>query len=536
MIDPVDQNHATNVFRVKESTTPLLQKKALFALGKRRETSSGAEYTIYTVKDLGDKSFKVDAKVGVYAVPKSLDEKHGDLTDKDANAEAFAEIGDSAIQAAEKVAPEKEKAAKTDKLDVIAIPGRGDCFFQSVAYSILADDKFLTALGDPAPAPWDDDGLKQLRESATKEARTPEHLMDTSAKWIDALRRRVSKNATVSMYQHAKEMMLQTLDRKEYIRLMHAATAAKADDDHSPGDVYKDGEDWYVVNGDDPPEQLNFTPYEAVWKGSKTEKEWRREEEADLKLKENDPDGQGEITGQKLFQTNCTTFKKFKKFITTSNYWADERAVEVLAKELEINILVVIAGLGVNASTGMGESAKTIILQRDGQHYNSMYKRGTNTFVFKTNGSIVSELVTKSGGAAIAPESDDELDPAKPTDSEPGEGDKSETDMTESVKPAEPETTDKPDAKESDAKEPEAKEPEAKASDAIESDAEPPETQTPAETKPNTEAKESDDEVMPAAPKEVTPKPSGGRKRSKKLKFAPANTSRKLVVHTDAPF
>jgi len=465
MIDPTDQNHSTNVFRVKESSSTILQKRTLFALGKRRETADGADYTIYTVKDKGDKAYKVEAKVGAYTVPKSLDEKYGDLTAKDVDPDAFAEIGDSAIQSVEVVKPPKSpKSQKDDKLDVVQVPGRGDCFFQSVAYCVLADNDFLDTVDfEPWESEEDLKASKQERRNAMK----------TSDEWIGRMRKRVSKRATVAMYLHAREMALQTLDRSKYVKLVKRAEEATKTGELETGDVYKDDGHWYFVHGNGKPhEQLDERPYPAIWGDSKTEKEWKKEQDVDLQQKGKDQDGQGEIAGHKLFLQKCNTFKEFKSFILTSDYWADERAVAVLAGELEINILVKDTGYGVNASTGVNpDRKKTVILQRTGQHFNAMHKKGTQKFVFDTNGKIVRSMTGMSGG-----------------------GDDVKTDEAKV--------------------EPEGSDDEAKVEPEGSDDANSP---TKVETK------------VPA------PAKKGGRKRSKRNKKTTGKT-RKIVVHTDTPF
>ena len=503
MIDPADQNYSTNVFRVKESTHPLLQKRSLFALGKRREMGDGATYTIYAVKDKGDKSYKVDGKVGTYTVPKTLDEKYGDLTLKDVDADAFAEIGDAAIQSAEVADAPKSSPKKDGKLEVVEVPGRGDCFFQAVAYCVLADEDFLETVDFE---PWESDAdLK-----ATKEERKEKNLMKTSDAWIARLRKRVSKKATVAMYLHAREMALQTLDRTRYVKIVKQSEENKKTDLQA-GEVYKDGGHWYFVHGNGKPnEQLDERPYPLIWASSKSEKEWKKEEKADLEAKEKDPDGQGEIAGHKLVLEKCNTFKEFRAFILTSDYWADERAVEVLAKELEINILVKDVGYGVNKTGVNADRNKTVILNRAGQHFNPMRKRGTLKFVFDTNGKIVKSLMGQSGGGD---------EPAEETDDA-----------------AEPNA-----AVESD-EEPAAQEAEEAAHDAEEpaQDAEEPaqEAEEPAQEaeKPAQEAEEPAKEAEePAVSAEEPAVSAGGRKRSKRSKKSSAKT-KKVNVHTNVPF
>ena len=548
MIDPADQNHSTNVFRVKESSHPMLPKKTLFALGKRRETPSGAEYTIYTVKDLGDKAFKADAKVGKYEVPKSLDEKFGDLTAKDADPDAFAEIGDSAIQSAEAVRPEpKAASSELDNMEVVEVPGRGDCFFQSVAYCILADNKFLDSVEDGVGPFGSDEDLQ-----ASKKERKPDNVMKTSDAWIARMRERVAEYATLSMYQHAKEMALQTLDRKQYVALMHKAMDAKKGDELESGDVYKDGSDWYFVHGKRKdgstklPEQLESTPYPAIWNGSMSEKQWVREQESDLDLKKKDgSDGPGEIRGHELFLERCNSFKNFKAFIKTQDYWADERAVQVLADRLEINILVNIVGLGVNAATGMHpDRTKTIILQRIGQHYNPMHKTGSSKYVFDTKGKIVSALAGKTGGGD---DSDNEHDmvggvnnaPQEETvnDSDDGEATEKKDGVTNNNNtPDESATSDE----ESESVNAPTNGNESNVTTGNEIDtAKSNEGNTKVATTEGTSVPKSNED-KPNEAKQTTEKPAenaepvkeGGKKRSKKLRFA-KNTSRKLKVHND---
>jgi hypothetical protein len=540
MIDPADQNHSTNVFRVKESSHPMLPKKTLFALGKRRETSGGAEYTIYTVKDLGDKAFKVVSKVGNYEVPKSLDEKFGDLTGKDADPEAFAEIGDTAIQSAEAVRPEPKAAPELENMEAVEVPGHGDCFFQSVAYCILADSKFLDSVEDGVGPFGSDDDLK-----ATKKERKPETVMKTSDAWIARMRERVAEHATLSMYQHAKEMALQTLDRKQYVALMHKAADAKKGDEMESGDVYKDGGDWYFVHGKKKdgsnklPEQLESTPYPAIWNGSMPEKQWVREEKSDLELKKQDgTDGPGEIRGHELFLKKCDTFKNFKAFIRTQDYWADERAVQVLADRLEINILVNIVGVGVNASTGMHpDRSKTIILQRIGQHYNPMHKTGSPKFVFDTNGKIVSALAGKTGGADDDPVG--EPAPVKKEQNESEDDGPAESKDSNAESKVSPVVESKNSGKDDSEHESEDSNAESKKPAEVDSDDETkPETVEPAINAAPANAAPANAEPKSSAVNEIVnevpPKPEGQKagKRSKKLRFS-KNTSRKLKVHTD---
>jgi hypothetical protein len=184
-----------------------------------------------------------------------------------------------------------------------------------------------------------------------------------------------------------------------------------------------------------------------------------------------------------LFLQKCNTFKEFKSFILTSDSWADERAVAVLAGELEINILVKDTGYGVNASTGVNpDRKKTVILQRTGQHFNAMHKKGTQKFVFDTNGKIVRSMTGMSGG-----------------------GDDVKTDEAK----VEPEGSD------DEAKvEPEGSDDEAKV-----------------------EPEGSDDANSPTKVETKVPAPAkkGGRKRSKRNKKTTGKT-RKIVVHTDTPF
>jgi len=538
MIDPNDQNHSTNVFRVKESTNPLLQKKVLFSLGKRREVAEGASYTIYTVKDLGDKSYKVEGKAGTYVVPKSFDEKYGDLTAKDVDVDAFADIGDAAIQAVETV-PVKDAEKGLGKgpekgLSVVKIPGKGDCFFQSVAYCILADDKFLDTVDFE---PWvSEEDLK------VKDRKNP---MKLSEEWIGRLRQMVSKRATVTMYLHARALALQTLDRKQYVQLMKEADEAVKSD--KAGTVYLDDGNWYYVHGKDKSnEQLEERPYPPIWNGSKSEKEWRKEQDADLDAKKKDPDGEGEIVGHKVFLQKCSTFKEFKKFILTSDYWADERALEVLAKELELNILIKDDHYGVNATTGMNqEMTMTIILQRTGQHYNAMYKTGTSKFVFDTSGKIVSKLTNKHGGGDIINNTD--TNGAEMGDEEvrdAGEATSVADEASDANAEATPATVEASDANEDANAEAnpvtdEASDANAEAnevhadvtSDAGEATAN---TITPEESADNEDEDTNNFTIIPDSKPEINnPKPSvGGKKRSKKNKVPSSKKSRKVTVDT----
>lgn len=523
MIDPSDQNHQTNVFRVKESSHPLLQKRALFALGKRRDAPDGAVYTIYLVKEVDKGSYKVENRVGSYSVPKTFDEKYGDLTVKDVDTEAFADIGDAAIQAAETVeVPEKGNKGVVPNLDVVQIPGRGDCFFQSVAYCILADDKFLDEVDFE---PWiSEDDLK-----ATSQERKQKNLMSTSDAWIARLRERVSDGATVAMYLHGHEMALQSLDRKLYVKLMHAAESPQKKSD-TAGDVYKEGSKWYYSHGPGKPsEQLDSRPYPPIWNESQSEKEWIAEQAADLKLKSADADGAGEITAQKQFLERCTSFKRFKSFIKTADYWADERAVEVLADRLQINILIVDVGYGANSVTGVhSERSKTVILQRTGQHYNAMFKTGTSKYVFDTTGKIVSKLNVdlkkkKGGGEVVTDDEEDEDDADAQNVVKTGGGDDIDSKSDDG---GEEGMTDKT---------------------VVEIESGDNSNNMQAETKTNTEnamseiaenidsgEKEEGEDVSPAA-NVVEPASGGSFKRSRKNKSKSSNTSRrkKIVIHTE---
>jgi hypothetical protein len=538
MIDPADQNYSTNVFRVKESTHPLLQKRSLFALGKRREMGDGAVYTIYAVKDKGDKSYKVDGKVGTYTVPKTLDEKYGDLTLKDVDADAFAEIGDSAIQSAEVANVPKLSPKKDGKLEVVEVPGRGDCFFQAVAYCLLADEDFLETVDFE---PWESEAdLK-----ATKDERKEKNLMKTSDAWIARLRKRVSKRATVAMYLHAREMALQTLDRNRYVKIVKKAEENKKTDDLQAGDVYKDGGHWYFVHGNGKPnEQLDERPYPLIWASSKSEKEWKKEEKTDLEAKEKDADGQGEIAGHKLVLEKCNTFKEFKAFILTSDYWADERAVEVLAKELEINILVKDVGYGVNKTGVNADRKKTVILHRTGQHFNAMRKRGTTKYVFDTNGKIVKSLTEQGGGgqdsdeenaeevpkakAVNSEEKVEEVSKAKErTSEEKVEEDAEEVPAVTSEDNAEvaPAVTSEDNAEVAPAV---TSEDNAEVAPAVTSEEENGDTNSAVETTEISE-KETKNKGVPEAVS------SGGRKRSKRIKNSTVKT-KKVSVHTNVPF
>jgi hypothetical protein len=529
MIDPSDQNHQTNVFRVKESSHPLLQKRALFALGKRRDAPDGAVYTIYLVKEIDKGAYKVDTRVGAYSVPKTFDEKYGDLTVKEVDTEAFADIGDAAIQAAEtvEVADKKgdSKGSTPPNLDVVQIPGRGDCFFQSVAYCILADDKFLAEVDFE---PWiSEDDLK-----ATAQERKQKNLLTTSDAWIARMRERVSDGATVAMYLHGHEMALQSLDRKLYVKLMHAAESPQKKSDATAGDVYKEGSKWYYVHGPGKAsEQLDSRPYPPIWNESQSEKKWISEQAEDIKLKSKDPDGAGEITAQKQFLERCTSFKRFKAFIKTAEYWADERAVDVLSDRLQINILILDVGYGANSVTGVhADRSKTIILQRTGQHYNAMFKTGTSKYVFDTAGKIVSKLNVdlkkkKGGGNEEVDEELEEENANAVKSGGAGEGEiknkDPESEENEGAKPeenegAKPETT-------------EGAEPETTEGAVTEQ-----ETTEGVEPETNEGVKPETNEGAVTEPKTTE---GGSVKRSKKNRSKSSSTrKKKIVIHTDVPF
>jgi len=520
----------------------MLQAKTLFALGKQRATSEGVEYTIYTVKDAGDKAFRVDGKIGMYKVPSSLNEKYGDLTLKDVDTDAFGEIGDMAIQAAEIAKPEKEKS-KTgkkpkglEKLDVVVIPGLGDCFFQSVAYCILADDSFLDS--NKNEDPW----KSEADLKATEEQRSDP--MEASGKWIAPLRKRVADHATTEMYLHARTMALQTLDRREYLKLANQAETTKKSE--TPGSVYEDDGHWYFVHEDGAAEQLAKSPYPKDWKGSKSDEAWVAQQETDLTEKEKDADGAGEIAGHRRFLKKCKTFAKFQAFIKTSDYWADDYAIEILAQRLRLNILIADIGYGVNSTTGDVSSEMTLILQRTGQHFNAMFKKGTSKYVMRTDGPIVSGLKGKRGGGDDSTDKEETEEPGK--DDTPITDPETEKDSAdEETEPAQTETdetkTPDQDTKKDETSDSETSPDTPSTEEKVESDEkkEKEDSSTSEESKDSSTAESKDSSASESKDSsEATPTPmpktEGGKKQSKKRKPPPRKVSKRVQVLTDVPF
>ena len=405
MIDPSDQNHTTNVYRVKESTNSKLQNKSLFSLGTRRIKSEGVEYNLYRVKDAGDKSYKVEAKVGVFKVNEEMNKKYGDLSHKDADVAAFAEIGDDAIQSAEiaekgdipdkKGEPGNGPNANTildeNGLEIVKIPGRGDCFFQSVAYCILADSKFLKANKDEAP--W-----------AHENFEVPDNYdaMKKSEDWIPILRKHVARAVAAADYVHAREMAFQLLDRKKYVKMSTQIKDAKPS--KVPGSIFLQKKKWYLVDGKGEEELILYTgkgrPFPPIWEESKTTVDkWREEEKMDAEKMEGDADAAGSRTHMQHV-LKCSTINEYKTYIKTSDYWADEFAVNALAIALNLNIIILDRHVGINCNSGKtGDDKSSVIVIRDGQHYEALKAGDRSVFGAKSKMQIIKDcLKIKSGG------------------------------------------------------------------------------------------------------------------------------------------
>jgi len=397
MIDSSDQNHKTNVYRVLNSEQ--LKEGLLFALGKPRKVDEGYEYAVYEVEP-DDDQYRVVKKIATYVVGDDKHEMYDDLS-QTKNTKAFESIGEPQLltEAKPKGKKEKKKGHLVDELmeentlEVVAIPGKGDCFFQAVAYAALDDASFLKTASQQSKTwgkleiPKGDDPMKRSKLVGK------------------VFRDLVSKNISEDVYVTSRERAFIALNRAAYVK-QHDKLKEKSE---KKGSIYQE-KDAFYLRTEEGDVELRGKPFVTQWEEGK-HKEWIKAAASDVSEKQKLDDVYGGDTKYYESVLKLDTFESFKEFILSSDYWADENAMLILRKKLGINFIIFDRVLDICEPVGkFNVDQYSAFLEKNGAHFN-IITGGENKFMWRKSDIAMQRVISKfqKGGAQVGGGDDDPI-------------------------------------------------------------------------------------------------------------------------------